>query len=147
MTAVIVAVIVAIFGAHGQATAPAVRLGPQTTVAPEPEPQPPAGLAPCDEMAWYRAHVGLPATFDRIGYRESRCLNRDDVRTFCCHGWWQMYTSLHLRDHRLAPMMAACGVSSHHDLNSDTHLEKLAQACAAKALYDVNGTNPWKATR
>lgn len=122
---------------------------PTTLPPPPPPPSPyaPAGLSDCDEMNWYRRAVGLPQAFAGIGWRESNCRNEDGVKTFCCHGYWQMYTSLHLRDHRLAPRMNACGVYSHWDLNSDTPGDKLRQACAAKALYDVVGTSPWSATR
>jgi hypothetical protein len=137
------------------ATAPAVRLEIPTTtstvaVAPAPVPTglnglpfAPEGLSDCDEMAFYRVQAGLPDRFQALGWRESNCRNEDQVRTFCCHGYWQMYTSLHVRDHRLAPRMAACGVFSHHDLNSDDPLEKQRQACAAKALFDVVGYSAW----
>ena len=131
----------------------AFREGIQVQTVPEPLPEippelyAPEGLSDCEEMTWYRIDAGLPPAFDRIGWRESNCRNEDVVKTFCCHGYWQMYTSLHLKDHRLAPRMAECGVTSHHDLNSDTPEEKKKQACAAKALYDVNGTYPWVATR
>lgn len=97
----------------------------------------PSGLSDCDEMTWYRVQAGLPAKFDQIGWRESRCINRDDVRTFCCHGWFQLFVSLHLRDHRLAARYAACGIDSADDVNSDTPIDKWRQACAAKAVYDV----------
>ena len=107
----------------------------------------PEELTGCYEMIWYRMSVGLPDIFDKIGYRESRCINDDEVRTSCCHGYWQMSTTLHLRDHRLAPQMAACGVTSFEDLNSNTPEDKRRQACAAKALYDLDGTYPWVATR
>ena len=123
---------------------------PTTTAAPVGlwgQPFAPADWTGCLEMEFYRKQWGLPAAFDAIGWRESNCRNEDVVKTFCCHGYWQMYTSLHVRDHRLAPKMEACGVSSHHDLNSDIPIEKQRQACAAKALYDVMGTSPWSATR
>lgn len=131
------------------ATKPAVRITlPTTTVPAQPLglqglPFAPVGLDACSEMGFYRQQWGLPPVFDQLGYRESRCLNRDDVKTFCCHGYWQLYTSLHLRDHRLAPKLAACEVRSHHDLNSDDPLEKQKQACAARALYDVVGLEAW----
>ena len=101
----------------------------------------------CAEMEWYFDLVGLPERFDLIGYRESRCLNRDDVRTSCCHGWLQLWVELHLRDHRLAPRYAACGVDGFDDVNSDTHEDKLRHVCAAKALYDVVGLDAWALTR
>ena len=107
----------------------------------------PEGLDDCQEMTWYRIDAGLPATFDRIGWRESNCRNEDAVKTGCCHGYWQMWTTLHMKDHRLAPKMTACGVATHHDLNSDTPEDKKRQACAAKALYDTVGDSAWSATR
>ena len=144
----VVALIVSIIGGPAVATDTTVRMGPQITVADPPDPlYAPEGLSACDEMSWYREAVGLPARFDGIGHRESRCLNRESVRTWCCVGWWQLWVGLHLDDHRLAPRYAECGITSYRDVNSDTPADKLAQACAAKALYDVNGTNPWKATR
>jgi len=113
---------------------------PPTIFAPE-------GLDDCDEMTWYRIDAGLPATFDRIGWRESNCRNEDGVKTGCCHGYWQMWTTLHMKDHRLAPKMTACGVATFNDLNSDTPEDKKRQACAAKALYDTVGDSAWSATR
>lgn len=107
---------------------------PPTTTASQFAPP---GLSDCDEMTWYRVQAGLPAKFDRLGWRESNCRNEDAVRTFCCHGYWQLYVSLHLRDHRLASRYAACGVDSADDVNSDTPIDKWRQACAAKAVHDV----------
>lgn len=139
-----------------EAFSQAVRLAPPAIVQTGPPPVPtglygqpfaPEGLDDCAEMTFYRKQAGLPATFDRIGWRESRCQNSDTVKTFCCHGYWQMWTTLHMKDHRLNPKMAACSVASHHDLNSDDPLEKQKQACAAKALYDTVGDSAWSATR
>ena len=98
-------------------------------------------------MNFYRRQWALPEAFAGIGWRESNCRNEDAVRTSCCHGYWQMFTSLHLQSDVLRPMMHACGVFSHHDLNSDVPIEKQRQACAAGALYSVAGTSPWSATR
>lgn len=113
-------------------------------IPPPPETAPPvdsrfapAGLTGCAEMTWYRINAGLPSRFDALGWRESNCRNEDGVRTFCCHGYWQLYVSLHLRDHRLAPRYAACGISSANDVNSDTPLDKWRQACGAKAVNDI----------
>jgi hypothetical protein len=107
----------------------------------------PDGLSNCDEMSWYRQRAGLPARFDAIGWRESNCRNEDGVRTSCCHGWWQLNVSLHLRDRRLAGRYHDCGVYSYADVNSDTPGDKLRQACAARALYDTVGLSAWAATR
>jgi len=128
---------------------PAVRLNPPPPVTnPVPTglggaPFAPAGLSDCDEMNFYRVQWGLPERFNAIGWRESNCRNEDGVRTSCCHGYWQMWTALHLDDHRLAPKMNFCGVFSYQDLNSDNPLEKQKQACAAKALYDTVGYSAW----
>lgn len=150
----IAALAAAVASLTGPTTGPyevAVRLDPPhveiTPVGLWGQPFAPDGLDNCDEMSFYRQQWGLPAAFDGIGWRESNCRNEDGVKTFCCHGYWQLYTSLHMRDHRLAPKMRACGVNSHHDLNSDDPLEKQRQACAAKSLYDVVGSEAWKATR
>lgn len=129
----------------------AVRLDPPASVeVPMPDPVPaqtvqyaPPGLSNCDEMHWYRVDAGLPARFDSLGWRESNCRNEEGVHTFCCWGYWQLYTSLHLKDNRLAPKMHACGVYSRFDLDSDTPGDKKRQACAAKALYDQEGYAPW----
>lgn len=107
------------------------------------QPFAPENLEKCAEMGFYRAQAGLPERFNTLGRRESDCRNEDNVKTWCCHGYWQMWTSLHLDDPRMAPKMVECGVLSHHDLNSDNPLEKQKQACAAKALYDVAGYQPW----
>jgi len=119
----------------GVATAVALR-GLAFQLVPPPPPGP-YGLTGCEEMRWYRVNAGLPSRFDALGWRESNCRNEDGVRTFCCHGYWQLYVSLHLRDPRLAPRYAACGITSHYDVNSDTHIDKLRQACGAKAVYDI----------
>jgi len=122
----------------------AVRLDPPTTTTVvEVSEYAPPGLSNCDEMHWYRVDAGLPARFDSLGWRESNCRNEEGVHTFCCYGYWQMWTSLHMKDSRLAPRMRACGVSSRYDLDSDTPGDKKRQACAAKALYDLEGLAPW----
>jgi len=122
----------------------------QVTETQPPPPPPvqgaPAGLSNCDEMHWYRANAGLPARFDAIGWRESNCRNEDGVHTSCCYGYWQLNVGLHMRDGRIAPKYRACGVDSYTDVNSDTPGDKLRQACAAKALYDVVGLSAWAAT-
>ena len=128
-----------------EATAPAVRVDPPPAVEALPETAPP-GMSDCDEMQWYRVRAGLPARFDRLGWRESNCRNEDGVRTSCCYGWWQLNVGLHLRDHRLAGRYHDCGVWSAADVNSDTPADKLRQACAAKALYDTVGYSAWVAT-
>lgn len=119
---------------------------------PPPPPEPvgllglpfaPPGLSDCNEFRFYRQQWNMPEWFDRIARRESNCRNEDGVRTWCCHGWLQLYVSVHLRDHRLAPHYAACGVRSHHDINSDTPVEKQRHLCAAKALYTVVGMKAW----
>lgn len=136
----------------------ALRIGtPPTPITPPATPNPtpatpsglwgkpfaPAGLSDCAEMTFYRVQWGLPAQFDKIGWRESNCRNEDGVKTFCCYGYWQLYVSLFLKDHRMKSKMAACGVSSYVDINSDTPLDKQRQACVAAALYGVVGMTAW----
>jgi len=129
----------------------AVRLTPPTTTTTPVEPptglwgQPfaPEGLSDCDEMTFYRQQWGLPAAFDGYGWRESNCRNEDGVRTSCCHGYWQLWVSYHLQDHRLVNKYHLCEVYSHYDVNSDNPREKQRQACAAKMLFDVVGYSAW----
>ena len=66
-------------------------------------------------MMFYARQFGLPAQFERIGWRESNCRNEDGVRTSCCHGYWQL--------HRMHFPMPECE--------------------AAKQLYDAAGMSPW----
>ena len=121
--------------------APAERLDtPPVTAAPWPTgiyglPFAPFGLSDCGEMMFYARQFGLPAQFERIGWRESNCRNEDGVRTSCCHGYWQL--------HRMHFPMPECEAWSYTDVNSDTALEKQKQACAAKQLYDAAGMSPW----
>jgi hypothetical protein len=122
--------------------APAVRLDPPASVESLPAVAP-EGLTDCAEMSWYRQRAGLPARFDQLGWRESNCRNEDGVRTSCCYGWWQLNVGLHLRDHRLTDRYRTCGVNSYTDVNSDTPGDKLRQACAARALFDVVGYSAW----
>ena len=91
-----------------EVTITALRIDPpeQTTTTTLPSglwdlPYAPDGLSNCDEMNWYRVQWGLPDRFAALGWRESNCRNEDSVRTFCCHGYWQLYVSLHLSDWRL----------------------------------------------
>lgn len=126
------------------ASAPAERLDPPPVEEVSvPQEAAPEGLNSCDEMHWYRQRAGLPARFDALGWRESNCRNEDGVHTSCCVGWWQLNIGLHLRDHRLIDAYHDCGVWSAADVNSDTPGDKLRQACAAKALFDVVGYSAW----
>lgn len=111
---------------------------PPTTVGP-------GDLTGCDLMQWHRTNVGLPAYFDRIVYRESRCTADPSVRTSCCVGPLQLYVSLHLKDHRLAPKYHACGVRSERDVDGPDDIAR--HYCAAKALWSVVGDDAWAATR
>ena len=90
----------------------------------------------------------LPERFDRVGFLESSC--RNDVSSFCCHGYWQLYVTLHLQDHRLAPLYAACEIRSIASVlgdDDDTPLElarkKQRNACGAAAVYAVSGGGAW----
>jgi hypothetical protein len=141
------------------ATKPAVRLNPPTTTSTVPTglwglPYAPPGLSDCAEMNFYRTQFGLPSQFSDqprtgprsrwgFGWRESNCRNEDIVRTWCCHGYWQLYISLFMKDHRMRDRLAKCDVDSASDVNSDTPYDKQRQACAARAAYDVAGLSPW----
>lgn len=132
---------------------PAVRVNPPTTlttVAPvglHGQPFAPEGLSDCDEMMFYAAQWGLPERFRALGWRESNCRNEDVVRTFCCHGYWQLYVSLFQRDHRTGPRLRdECGVFSADDVNSDQPLDKQRQACGARVVLDIQGIDAWAMT-
>ena len=144
--ALLIAAILAIFAPIDESalqTAERLQTAENVPLGLENRPFAPPGLSDCDEMDFYRLQWGLPDQFSALGWRESNCRNEDGVKTWCCHGYWQMWTSLHLDDHRLAPKMVECGVSGHHDLNSDDPVEKQKQACAARALYDTVGLSAW----
>lgn len=135
------------------ALVPAVRVDPPTTQpAPVAEvvatglhgkPFAPSGLDDCDELSFYRQQWGLPAKFDALGYRETRCIQEPHVKTFCCYGWWQLYFSIHMKDPRMQPVYADCGVNSPSDYDGPQPIEKQRQACVAKGLYDLVGYQPW----
>jgi hypothetical protein len=134
---------------------PAHRLGNEMQLTDTLPPPPPIGLqgkpfAPeeltgCAEMEFYRVQWELPEYFGgerwQIGFKESSC--RNDVSSFCCHGYWQLYVSLHLRDHRLAPRYAECEIDSVDDLLGTSPLQKQKNGCAAKAALDVSGCGAW----
>jgi len=103
----------------------------------------PEGLDNCDEFNFYRMQWGLPTRFKALAWRESNCRNEDGVRTWCCYGYLQLYTSLHLQDHRLVDRYHECGVYSHEDVNSNTPQDKQRQVCAAAVLFDVVGYSAW----
>jgi len=135
-----------------EASSSAVRLEQMQLTEP---PAPPAILGPlgkpiapfwldgCEEFRWYADQFGLPKFFDGIAWRESNCRNEDSVRTSCCHGYLQLNANLHVRDHRLAGPYAACGVFGNEDINSDNPADKQRHLCAATALYNEMGTQPW----
>lgn len=116
-----------------EATVPAVRLG---VISDEY-----ANLDACAEMHAYRVAVGLPARFDAIGYRESRCTNTPISRTGCCVGYLQLHKMI-WNDHRMKARLAACG-ATWLNVRGDSFGAKWRQMCAAKALYDVAGYGPW----
>jgi hypothetical protein len=112
------------------------------------KPFAPSGLSPCDEMMFYGRQFGLPERFAGIGWRESNCRNEDAVRTYCCHGYWQLYFTVNSADHRTGPRWRdECSIYYATDFNSNTAIEKQRQACGAGVLYDIVGTAPWSATR
>lgn len=129
-----------------------IPVAPTTTVAVDTPPTlpasatgyAPAGLTGCNEMSWYRIEAGLPAVFDRLGARESRCTNTDRVRTSCCYGYWQLAIGLHLRTAATRDAYRVCGVTTFDDINSNTPHDKKASACATAVLYHRNGLAPWR---
>lgn len=128
----------------GYQTAVRVNPPPQPDPAPQAAPlyeeeSPPADL--CASAHAMRAEVGLPVRFDALSWRESNC--RNDVRTFCCYGIYQLYWSVISKDHRMGLRIAACGVDSLSDIYGETMVKRRANTCVAKALYDVAGYSPW----
>lgn len=127
---------------------PAVRTDPPPSTAPtslpviDDLPQEPAlPEDPCANAQALRVDVGLPARFDALAYRESRCQN--NVRTYCCYGIYQIYWSLITRDHRMQESIAACGASTLSDIYGETPQKRRANTCVAKALFDVSGYGAW----
>lgn len=144
---------------------PTVRINPpsrQNPPSPTPtttvvsglhgKPYAPVGLSLCAEMNFYRIQWGLPARFDDsghhqrwtksdgLGWRESKCQNDVVSSTGCCGGYWQLYISVFLRDHRMKPLLAVCDVDSLSDVTGVEPYDKQRQACAARALYSVDPT-------
>lgn len=134
--------------APAQANLPAIRISASTTTtAPIPTglnglPFAPAGLERCDEMNWYRVQWGLPERFESLGWRESNC--RNDVKTYCCYGYWQLYINLFLKDYRLGPVLRSeCKIEGVADIFGNLPLQKQKQACGTRKLYDLEGLSPW----
>ena len=119
----------------------------QISAPPAPAPFDPATLDDCGETRWYADEHGLPASFDRIMWRESNCRQEIGVRTSCCVGWLQLNADLHVRDHRLREPYKACGVFGNSDIDGPEPIEKRQHMCAASALWRLLGTQPWTATR
>lgn len=128
---------------------------PETPTGLNGLPFAPPGLNACDEMNFYRIQAALPDRFgssgqhqtwvqsDGLGWREAKCNNDLISSTGCCVGYWQMYFSQHMSDHRMIPRYAACGITQVSDYFGNAPLQKQKQACATKALYDVAGLSPW----
>jgi len=118
---------------------PAIQEALQNPVPAERVESMPADL--CGDAQAWRVGAGLPDHFDYLAFRESNC--RNDVRTYCCYGIYQLYWSLISRDHRMVPKIAACGVDSLDDIYGETADRRRNNTCVAKALYDVAGYSPW----
>jgi hypothetical protein len=121
---------------------PAVRVG--NMYQETPLPPPPVELTGCDEMTFYRQEVGLPEVFDRLGWRESNC--RNDVRTFCCYGYLQIYISLWLspKSTYREGLINTCGITGVSSIFGLSDEQKQAQMCAVKIVYDIDGLRPWR---
>ena len=127
---------------------PAARTGNVIQITPTlpapPKELNPEGLTGCAEMDWYINYVGLPSVFHGLGWRESNCKN--DVRTYCCYGYWQEYISLWLSNksaYRDA-LVNSCSISGVNSIYGLSDKQKLAQACAAKVVYNISGLTPWR---
>lgn len=127
---------------------------PGETLPLPPEPAPtgiqgkplaPEGMSGVEEMEFYRIQWDLPEYFGcerwMIGWKESNC--RNTVSSYCCHGYWQLYVSLHLKDHRLGPRYVECGITSIADVLGPEPIKKQRNACGAKAVFDISGCGAW----
>lgn len=121
---------------------PAVRLNPPSPPPPStPVYDLPLDQDPCGNAHDLRVGFGLPERFDALAYRESRCLN--NVRTYCCFGIYQLYWGKLSQDHRMIPLIAACGVETLLDIYGETPEKRANNTCVAKALFDVSGYGAW----
>jgi hypothetical protein len=107
-------------------------------------PSAPEGLSGCDEFDFYRDQAGLPAVFNSIVWRESRC--RNDVHNSCCWGYLSEFYRNHMADRQGRQIYADCGVTSVFDYYGNEALAKQKQVCVAKGLYDIRGLAPWRQT-
>ena len=98
----------------------------------------PEHLTGCDEASWYRQQAGLPDHFDGVIFRESSC--RNDVSSWCCHGWAQIH-----RIHLGSDWIMACDVHSIDDLLGVEPLDKQRNLCAAAGLFAIQGADAWDA--
>lgn len=115
----------------------------ETPLPPPPEVLNPNRLTGCDELNWYRQNVGLPIIFNSLGYRESNC--RNDVRTFCCFGYWQLYINLFLQSNSSYQdrIKKECLVNSVIDIYGLSDEQKYKQACVTYVVYSISGLVPW----
>lgn len=114
---------------------PAVRVTAQAPPAP-------AALTGCEKATAYRQQAGLPAQFDAIIYRESRCLNTVTSNTGCCVGALQVSIGNKTAD-GYRDGFAACGVTQRSDILGDSDSQWRKEMCVAKVLFDVSGMSPW----
>ena len=112
-----------------RALEPAVR-GAQVPVTQPVAPAPVAASGPCSEWADELAYFGMPATFQSIMFRESRCNPGVTSNTGCCRGLLQVH-SLHLPK-------PECRAYSPSDL-----FDPAINICVASILYKSSGMAPW----
>ena len=109
------------------------------------KPFAPEGLSEVEQVEFYRVQWDLPEYFGckswMIGWKESNC--RNDVSSWCCHGIWQLWVDLHLKDHRLAPRYAECGITAISDVLGNEPIKMQRNACGAKAVLDISGCGAW----
>jgi hypothetical protein len=150
---------------------PAVRLNNAQPVTPTTPPSvglfglpyAPIDLSPRDEVSFYRQQFGpdiapyiiealdlegrrrthLIAHFDGLAFRESSY--RNDVSTWCCHGYWQIYVSQALADRWLGPRFATCDIDEIDDVLGNDPIDKQRNACAALLIYSYQGGGAWDA--
>ena len=108
-------------------------------------PLAPLGLDACAEMNFYRVQMGLPEGWSDqprtgpkrwwgLGWRESNC--RNDVKTFCCYGYWQIaWANRNAHGYKTAGVFTNCGVRYLSDWFGSAPEQKQKSACIAANMY------------
>ena len=103
------------------------------TAQPAPTPSPVASGASwskCPQWESTANYFGLPAQFDAIMYRESRCNPDVTSNTGCCKGLLQI--------HRIHLPKPECDAYTESDL-----FDPSKNLCVASVIYKRSGMSPW----